>query len=916
MKHNYFRNSLILAAVVLFSVSSFAQQDKGFWSETSQSKTKMKEQVLRKTMPNKAQFYKLNIDALKNELQNAPSRKNTFAPSNVIIDFPTANNTFESFRVKEASVMEKELQDKYPEIRTYIGESVNNPGTTMRFSITNQGLHTMTMSTNNGVQFIDPFTTEGNNYIVYAKRDLPALDSAWVCGFENDDEDVALDVNFDHEAQKNANDGMMREYRLAVATTIEYSAFHWQAAGLTGGDTEAAKKAAVLAAIVVTINRNNQIYERDLALTMTLVANNDAIIFIDSDNFTNNNAGALISESQTVIDNIIQSPNYDVGHTFSTGGGGLASLNSPCTGNKARGITGSPQPIGDAYDIDYVAHELGHQFGAPHTFNGNGGNCAGGNRSASNAYEPGSGSTIMAYAGICAPQNVQGNSDTYFHQKSLQMIFDNISAGASSTCPNETPTGNSAPTSNAGADYIIPQLTPYKLTGSSTDADGTATHTYTWEQYDLGPAGVPTETTASGPLVRSYAGTSEVTRYIPRLEDVVASGGTSTTWEKLSSVQRAMNYRLTVRDNDVNGGQTAVDGMMASVNPAAGPFVVTSQDAAGVTWTTGDTETITWNVANTTGAGVNTANVNILLSTDGGLNFDTVLASNVPNNGSYDVTVPSTVAPFCRIMVEAVGNIFFNINTKSFALNTSVTETCNLYESGPLALAIPDGQPGGGQGTPVFHTLNVSESSTIGGDTTIKFNVDVTHADAGEILVQIQHPDVNVNDVFVNVWVGDCAGTTSFDITFTEGAAPIACGATIVGTYSSASDLSDFNGLNAQGDWNIAVVDFAGGNTGTLNDWSIELCTTTLSTDDFALENNFAIYPNPNNGEFNVKFNATSNNVSLEVFDIRGRSVYAQGFNNSGIFNETINLGNVQSGMYLLNVNDGSRTFTKKIVVE
>ena len=914
MKHNYFRNSLILAAVVLFSVSSFAQQDRGFWSETSQSKTKMKEQVLRKTMPNKAQFYTLNIDALKNELQNAPSRKNTFAPSNVIIDFPTANNTFESFRVKEASVMEKGLQDKYPEIRTYIGESVNNPGTTMRFSITNQGLHTMTMSTNNGVQFIDPFTKEGNNYIVYAKRDLPALDSAWICGFENDDENVELDANFDHQAQKNANDGMMREYRLAVATTIEYSAFHWLAAGLTAGDTEAAKKAAVLAAVVVTINRNNQIYERDLSLTMTLVANNDAVIFIDSDNFTNNNAGALINESQIVIDNIIQSPNYDVGHTFSTGGGGLASLNSPCTGNKARGITGSPQPIGDAYDIDYVAHELGHQFGAPHTFNGNGGNCAGGNRTASNAYEPGSGSTIMAYAGICAPQNVQGNSDAYFHQKSLQMIFANISTGAGSTCPNEIATGNSAPTSNAGADYTIPMSTPYKLTGSSTDADGTAGHTYTWEQYDLGPAGVPTETTAAGPLVRSYAGTSDVTRYIPKLTDVVASGGVSTTWEKLSSVQRALNFRLTVRDNDVNGGQTAVDQMTANVTTSAGPFLVTSQDTAGISWTAGDTETITWDVANTTAAGINVSTVNILLSTDGGATFGTVLASNVANNGSYNITVPTTQAPFCRIMVEAVGNIFFNVNSKSFALNTSVSETCNLYESGPLGTAIPDGvATGSGQGQAIGNVINVSETATIGAGTTIKVNVDITHPELSDMVVQLQHPD-GVN--FINLWGFECAGSSNFDITFAVGSPPVVCGDNITGTFSSTGDLSNFNGLTTAGDWTLIMADFEVGNTGTFNDWSIEFCTTTLSTNSFALENNFAIYPNPNNGEFNVKFNATSNNVSVEVFDIRGRSVYANGFDNSGVFDETINLGSVQSGMYLLNVKDGSRTFTKKIVVE
>ncbi|TYC15578.1 T9SS type A sorting domain-containing protein [Bizionia gelidisalsuginis] len=1030
MKHNYLRNSLILVAIVLFSLSSFAQQDKGFWNETSQSKTKMKEQVLRKTMPNKAQFYTLNIEALKNELQNAPSRKSTFAPSSVIIDFPTANNTFESFRVKEASVMEKSLQNKYPEIRTYIGESVNYPGTTMRFSITNQGLHTMSMSINNGVEFIDPFTKDGDNYIVYAKRDLPALDSTWICGFENDSEEVEMDSNFDHQSEKNANDGMMREYRLAVATTIEYSAFHWQAAGLTAGDSEASKKAAVLAAVVVTINRNNQIYERDLSLTMTLVANNDDIIFIGNDNFSNDNASLLIAESQTVIDNIIQSANYDIGHTFSTGGGGLASLNSPCTTGKARGITGSPQPVGDAYDIDYVAHEMGHQFGAPHTFNGNGGNCAGNNRSASNAYEPGSGSTIMAYAGICAPQNVQGNSDTYFHQKSLQMIFDNISGGASSTCPNETTTGNSAPTSSAGSDYIIPMSTPYQLVGASTDTDGTSTHTYTWEQYDLGPAGVPTETTATGPLVRSYEGTSNVTRYIPRLQDIVASGGVSTTWEKLSSVQRAMNFRLTVRDNDANGGQTAVDAMMATVTTTAGPFLVTSQNTS-TTWSPGNTETITWDVAGTNTGIINEQNVDILLSTDGGLTFTTPLATGVPNSGSYDVLVPDVLAESCRIMIKGSTNIFFNINDVTFGIgyNTTQGNECNTYTFTLNQTITPNATE--------FEFLDnsVSASGTIT-DVNVKYDISTTALD--DLHMAIISPSGTRSYLYA---AGPCGGDGSANIQVTyddEAAGPIVCGTDpLTGTATPANiatpePLSLIDGEEMNGVWRFMVANL-GSTTMTFNTVELEICkdgmaatlsperinqevvsvdllssatittadlkvtspnttnvgdimytvselptkgsvylnstvlavngtftqanvdagdvtyTTTsgvadtdgfrvnmndgnggdlpnllvqieivdgLSTDDYTLENNFAIYPNPNNGEFNVKFNATSSNVSLELFDIRGRSVYTQGFNNSGAFNETINVGNVQSGMYLLNVNDGSRTFTKKIIVE
>ena len=288
------------------------------------------------------------------------------------------------------------------------------PTNTIRFSITPYGLHTMSFRAGHGTEFIDPYTKDSNAYIVYS-RNLAKIDEGWICAFENDITEIQQ-RNMSNTNFSNANDGIMRDFRLATACTIEYAEFHWTAAGLTAGDTEASKRAAVLAAMVVTINRNNFIYERDLSVTMTIVANNENIIFIDSDNFSNNSAGTLINESQNVIDNIIGFNNYDIGHTFSTGGGGLAALNSPCTGSKARGITGQGSPVGDPFDVDYPAHELGHQFGAPHTFNGGAGGC-GTNISPSNAYEPGSGSTIMAYSGICAPQNVQSNSDAYFPSK-------------------------------------------------------------------------------------------------------------------------------------------------------------------------------------------------------------------------------------------------------------------------------------------------------------------------------------------------------------------------------------------------------------------------------------------------------------------------------------------------------------------
>jgi len=555
---------------------------------------------------------------------------------------------------------------------------------------------------------------------------------------------------------------------------------------------------------------------------------------------------------------------------------------------------------------------MGHQFGAPHTFNGDAGNCAGGNRTASNAYEPGSGSTIMAYAGICTPQNVQNNSDAYFHQKSLQMIWDNITTG-NSTCAVQTSNGNAAPISNAGASYTIPISTPYKLTGSSTDTDGTGSHTFTWEQYDLGDAGLPTEGDLSGgPLVRSFEGTTDPIRYIPRLQDVLNNGGISTTWEKLASVSRDINFQLTVRDNGLTGGQTDSSTMTATTVAAAGPFLVTSQATSGISWAESTTETITWDVAGTTANGVNTANVNVLLSTDGGLTYPTVLVANTANDGTEDITVPNIQAGFCRVMVEASDNIFFSINTEDFAIGYTVSTTCTQYSSSP-ALAITDD----GGGFTETDGVSVSQSVTI---TDINIGVNITHPWVGDLLVAVLSPDgnqINLMEPYDPCQNEDANLVVKFD----DDGDPFDCAITgdDLILQSSKEALSLLNGENSSGTWTLGVGDFGAADVGTLNSWFVEVCETTLiplGIDEFGL-NNFLVYPNPNNGEFTVKLNSNSgNDIKMNVYDIRGRRVFDNVYNNNSNFNKVINLGHIQSGLYILEITDGNKTGTKKIIIK
>ncbi|WGH74966.1 GEVED domain-containing protein [Tenacibaculum tangerinum] len=470
---------------------------------------------------------------------------------------------------------------------------------------------------------------------------------------------------------------------MALVSTGEYAQFHINNQGVPSGASDSEKKAAVLSAMNTTMTRVNGVFERDLAVRMVLVSNNDNLIFLDpgTDGLSNNSASNLIDESQEKCDSVIGNANYDVGHTFSTGVGGLAQLRTVCvTGFKAQGVTGQSQPINDTFDIDFVAHELGHQFGANHTFN----NSCSSNRTNATAVEPGSGSTIMAYAGICSP-NVQNVSDAYFHAVSIDQMWNHVVGTGS--CAALSSTGNNAPTVNAGSDVSIPKSTPFVLKAQSTDIDGTASLTYTWEQIDTEIATMsPLPTNTGGPMFRSISPSSSPTRYMPALSTVL-SGSNSTTWEVLPSVARELNFAVTVRDNHSGGGSSARDDIKITVTDAA-PFIVTNPSSS-VSWGTNSTQTITWNKGTTDQAPINCATVNIKLSTDGGLTFPFTLKSNTPNDGSEDIIVPDTNTTNARILIEAADNIFYNVNNANFTIvpaaptysivnNTGDVSVCNI----------------------------------------------------------------------------------------------------------------------------------------------------------------------------------------------------------------------------------------------
>lgn len=596
--------------------------------------------------------FRLDKSALDLKLAAAPVELSREArEATEVLAIPMPDGSFARFAIWTSSIMEPSLATAFPEIRTFAGRGLDDPAATIRFDWTLFGFHAMILSPSGRV-FIDPYRRGDTvNYIAYYTTDYQKHGEQAHCLVRDDSPLRGAPVpNYFRgvgvETPSFATGTTLRTYRLAVAATGEYTSFH-------GGTV-----AAGLAAITTAINRVNGLYENELAIRFILIGGESSIIYTSAlfDPYTNTSPSDLLDENQSNLDSVIGTANYDIGHVVGTGGGGLASPGVVCTsGSKARGETGSDAPIGDPFYIDYVAHEIGHQFGGRHTFNSTLGSCNG-NRFASTAYEPGSGSTIMAYASLCGLENLQDHSDPFFHTGSYDQIISYAASGG--TCSVNLPTGNSPPVVGAGSDYTIPIQTPFTLTATGTDPDSDVL-TYAWEEFDIGTPSPPMIDDGSQPLFRSFSPVIARSRTFPRWPDLLA--GTSTIGETVATTGRTMTFRVTVRDNRPGGGGVAHDDMQLSTDAGAGPFVVTKPSAGG-TWSAGSVQTVTWEVANTSAAPVSAANVKISLSTDGGKTWGFVLRSSTRNSGSATVIVPNAPSSMARLRVSAIGNVFFNIS--------------------------------------------------------------------------------------------------------------------------------------------------------------------------------------------------------------------------------------------------------------
>lgn len=759
--------------------------------------------------PQRFSAVRLEPNRLSEALTNVPLELMDGAERNAVhLDIPTPDGGFETFAIVESPVAEyglyRWMADQGWPMRTFKGRSLDTPSATVRLDFGGPaGFHATVLSPA-GVYYVDPYWKgDALHYSSYYKRDLLAEGKTFECLFDD-----ARDSGEAVDAGPSTN-AMLRTYRLAVAATGEYTQFH-------GGTAVAGQ-----AAIVTTVNRVNQVYERDVSIRMILIGNNQTLVYTNpaTDPYTNNNGGAMLTENQNNLDSVIGNAGYDIGHVVSTGGGGVAYLGVPCvTGWKGGGVTGSSSPMGDPFDIDYVAHEMGHQWGGNHTFNSTSGSCSG-NRTSTTAYEPGSGTTIQAYAGICGADNVQSNSDDFFHGVSLDQILTYAAGGGA--CSVNIPANNpNAPTVDAGPAYTIPANTPFELTvATAADLDGDGL-TFSWEEWDLGPAAsLAVGDNGSSPIFRAWPPTTSPTRVFPRASDLAA--GTLATGETLPTTNRTMTFRVNVRDNAAGGGRVADDTTTVTSTTAAGPFQVTAPNG-GENWS--GTPTVTWNVASTNGGAVNTGNVDILLSTDGGLTWPTTLVAGTPNDGSEAVTIPAVSTTTARVKVKGAGNIFFDISDGNFSIGGQ--SSCR---NPALALADP--------GT-VTDDLVLAGVDTI---SDLNLSLDTSHTWVGDLTFTLLHVDTGTSVTVIDRpgFPASANGCSNADIVATlddEAVNPVEdqCSGTppaIGGTLLPNNPLSAFDGEAIGGTWRLSVSDIISPDSGTLNQWCIEATTGGVGND-------------------------------------------------------------------------------------
>ncbi|MEA5461909.1 zinc-dependent metalloprotease [Arcicella sp. LKC2W] len=619
----------------------------------------------------------INVAEIRNTLKAAPLEmsftvaQQQATTAGISISLPLPDGTHKSFVVLESPLMESGLAKQYSDIKTYrvFGEAANG-----LITVSPSGVYGLIFDVTGNV-VIAPKGNLPNEHEVLYQNNLFGEEE---CKIGTEHIGLSDKINAENSVQTYNNGSTLRTYRIAIVTTGEFYTNN-------GGNATSAQTA-----VVSIVNSLKAVYEKEASVSFTLVATK---FYTDATTDPFNGSDAL--KAAEVFGGLITSEptnfaltNYNIGHVLHhASGGGVAYLNGPCRDSNLSSSYPSPVKAGawsgsTTTSFNTFIHEVGHQFSAGHTFNSVSSSCNG-NIMTGSAYEPGSGSTYMSYAGNCSPDNISnasGSNRTYFNTNSLQSIINySINSG---TCSVNTSTGNTPPVINPNPHtktLIIPKNTPFMLEGSGTDAEG-QTILYNWEQYNLGTtrgASDDARNATDSPIFRSLApnATGNV-RFFPNMNTVRNNKNLPNNDEALPRVARTISMRLTGRDNNALGGGVHNASINITVTNSE-PFKVSSFNNP-TTWVYDGTSSIllTWDVSATNQTPINCHHVKVTFSTDGGATFPIILLESTPNDGSELIPIPNNITTTGRVKIEGIGNIFFDINDRNITItNTCVKET-------------------------------------------------------------------------------------------------------------------------------------------------------------------------------------------------------------------------------------------------
>lgn len=849
---------------------------------------------------NQDQIYDLairNIQGISNvkkvNLKNQISSLNSLAKSKQLqIVLPTKKSN-ERFVLVERELLSPKLKEKYPNIKSYYGYSLDNPNVRITASFSPSKGFSALMYGGEEKQMINKIDGDAYTYGIYGENELSGL-SAFNCG-------TVVESAFNdgtNTLTKRDNPKQYRKYKLAVVTDYDYNLYHAK-----GGDVTIEKS---LAAVVESLSIIFPIYENDLSILFELVDDMDKITFLtkESDPYTSENLNA---KTQSELNSKIGAANYDLGILFTNklGGGNAGAIGSVCRnttkGSAYMGYVEANKPEGFSFSVA-AGHEMGHQFGGNHTHARNEGYQA--NR------EIGSGVTVMGYPGVTSTHDVQGTFIPQFHNNTMVQINNYLSR---QTCGTKIDNNNNVPIVNAGQDYSIPQGTAFRLTGSATDDDSADVLTYSWEQNDPltdftgNNFKNPSSENRNGANYRVFAAHNSPVQYFPPIGDVL-NGSLTTNWNQPPTVSKTMNFVLSVRDNKIGGGQTGGAGMKVNVTDNA-PFRISNINL-NQTIRSGQSFELKWDVSGTDTGVINAKNVKISLTTDDGKTF-TTLVESTPNDGSEIITIPSSLkSKKANIIVEAIDNIFYAASP-SIAVDYEVSLVCNEYYTS--SIDIPDGN---------FINQNVKVSDAASGLVEdISIITDITHPRSSDL--QILLARVGVDNYYRTLINSGCGGNPYPNYTFNINGSSVFnsnCTQGAVIQPPTPEYLSNYIGKPTEATYYFRVVDKVSGAVGKINKLGVKICKKEykdiqLAVKDVAV-NTAKVFPNPSNGNFNVRYNASSKSYKLEVYNISGQLVDSKIVDSAQKEDKSFNFSHLTKGVYVLRIIDGENILNQKLIIK